>query len=217
MREHPIIFSGGMVRAILDGRKTQTRRVIQPQPPAEWNPKHKLESETGLQMDAEWRGGWSQDGDAETDVRYCPYGIPGDRLWVRETFALMCRQADPFCWCDTEEQRSQNHYYEYRADTGNPYPGQWDADDAKGNDEAPKWKPAIHMPRAASRIALEIVSVRVEQINDISAEDAEAEGITAFGKRGGFRELWDSINAKRGYSWESNPWVWVIAFKRVTQ
>jgi hypothetical protein len=222
MRERPIIFNGEMVRAILGGRKSQTRRAINPQPNGHLlgfveRPLHN-ERETPV-LRALFKGDYA--GTAFREFT-CPYGKVGDHLWVRETFALMCKQADPFCWCETEEQRRQNHYYEYRADTGNPYPGQWDADDAKGNDEAPKWKPAIHMPRAASRITLEIVSVRVERVRDISLDDAEAEGINVFDatRRNGdvleFAKLWDKINARRGYSWESNSWVWVITFSRTT-
>ena len=145
MKERPIIFSGSMVRAILDGRKTQTRRAVKvekgfaitnPEPPPHFYP--------------------------------CPYGQPGDRLWVRET-----------------------------------------------------WKPSIHMPRWDSRLTLEIVSVRVERLQDISKEDAESEGVAIIesvdhGKqsaRGQFAIVWESINGHG--SWALNPWVWVIEFKKL--
>jgi len=129
----------------------------------------------------------------------CPYGVPGDRLWVRETFRI--KKSKTFC--DTV-------FY--------------NADDLKGNH---RWTPSIYMPRWASRITLDITGVRLEQLQDISESDAEAEGVE---KSGGwnadeteygvnyripFSRLWDSINATRGYGWETNPRVWVITFRRL--
>lgn len=184
MKERPILFSGSMVRAILDGRKTQTRRVVT-------NARPYTATDNGI--DILWATG---------SLR-CPYGQPGDRLWVRET------------WCLRPEG------YGYRADN-NP-------------DNNPlKWGPSIHMPRWASRITLEVTGVRVERVQDISEEDARAEGIRATRLSHGsvvyhtdsyptpniygsaqerFVNLWHSINTPRGYPWESNPWVWVVAFK----
>jgi uncharacterized protein YhfF len=178
MKERPILFSGEMVRAILDGRKTQTRRVIKPQPESV---RKSVFFESGI----------------ETNHGYeikSPYGQPGDPLWVREAFIY-----------DT------NGIY-YRADN--------DFHCAK---ELGGWRPSIHMPRKASRITLEITDIRVEQVQDISEEDAQQEGARRmnagdFGMetwRSAFRNLWGSINTKRGYSWDSNPWVWVIGFKRM--
>lgn len=222
MKEHPILFSGEMVRAILDGRKTQTRRVIVPQ--LEYV-SVKGTSEPYCKM---WLWAGKKSDKSYTTLYFltqrCPYGQRGDRLWVRETFSLMCHQADPQCWCETDEQKKRNHYFEYKADTGNPYPGEWDADDARGYDDAPKWHPSIHMPRAASRIMLEIVGVRVQRLADISEDEAKAEGVNpSESEFGGFAEphvicymnLWNNINAKRGYGWDKNPWVWVIDFKRI--
>lgn len=185
MKERPILFSGEMVRAILDGRKTQTRRVIKPQPPESVSEGY--------------------------TTYFCPYGIPGDRLWVRETFAPRL-DVDPI----TELARAR-HYAMYKADGGDPHdPMHWHPYD--------KWIPSIFMPRWASRITLEITNVRVERVQDISVSECRAEGIpqASFSSQtdrdaqvhGEFMQLWDSINAKRGYSWESNPWVWVIEFKR---
>lgn len=185
VKERPILFSGPMVRAILEGRKTQTRRVKKPQP---------------IDLGVIHIVGQIK----------CPYGQPGDRLWVRETF---CPD-----WCDEVI---------YRADdpTGRA------ARDA-GYSHEPKWKPSIFMPRWASRIDLEVVGIRAERLQEISEDDALAEGCEPGGgacsgpmdpveydgytASDEFAALWDSINAKRGHSWESNPWVWVVEFKRVT-
>src|SRR5690606_20772737 len=164
----------------------------------------------------------------EDDIGRCPYGQPGDWLWVRETWAPMCREADPYCWCETEEQRKRNHYIEYRADTGNPRPGDWPADIPAG-EEVPRWRPSIHMPRWASRITLEITDVRVERLQDITEADIIAEGCTvdAVARWAGvpwsdmptlhhaFRVGWDRLNARRGYGWDANPWVWAITFRRL--
>ena len=217
MKERPILFKGEMVRAVLEGRKTQTRRVIKPQYGHEWK-------ET---CD---KGYWISSNDEGTTIfKRCPYGSPGDRLWVRETWARVwkgdgCPYGGP---CSKGPCDGCN--IEYRADTGGaPYPGEWPADEVC--DETPKWKPSIHMPRWASRIILEVHYVRVERVQEISREDARAEGVltkemmeaednktSAFrivnDPVGLFRSLWDSINAKRGYSWDSNPWVCVVEFK----
>lgn len=186
MAERPILFSGPMVRAVLSGAKSQTRRVVKPQ--ATSGP-HDLEQTIG-----------TPDSLAAFVRHRCPYGVPGDRLWVRETWG-----PGPF----------------YRADdeTISPSDG---------------WRPSIHMPRWASRLTLEVVNVRVERLQDISDEDARAEGCPCyvcgapldgrsendchcFHKQADaydFRNLWDSINAERA-PWASNPWCWVVSFKRV--
>jgi len=213
--EHPILFSGEMVKVILEGRKTQTRRVIKPQP-VSYHPHHVLDYVSWKTVDCKL---------VSFPIfvnKYCPYGQAGDLLWVRETWATICKVAIPYCECETEADRKENHYIEYRADTGNPYPGDWPEDEARGNDEAPKWKSPYHMPRWASRITLEIVSVCVERVQDITGADVASEGvefpdataITTVAERWKpFRDLWDSINAKRGYGWDANPWVWVLEFK----
>jgi len=172
-RTRPILFSGPMVRAILSGAKTQTRRVITPQP------------------DARLRWGFTGWEDGHGRALPCRYGAPGDLLWVRET------------WCAVDGCTA------YRAD---------DWIDAPSDDE--KWHPSIFMPRAISRITLAITSVRVERVQDISEASAMDEGVErdTFGEhyRQAFIALWNAINAKRGYSWERNPWVWTLTFQQVT-
>ena len=210
MKERPILFSGPMVRAIREGRKTQTRRVVKPQPsPCGLRKLRDADIQaTGLDPSL-WYGA-----DPFTEAIKCPYGQPGDRLWVRETWRLLDSSKE--CACYDDCQCSQYH--------GKPiYRANSDSDD--------KWQPSIFMPRWASRITLEIVSVRVERINEITEQDAISDGIECRGGKwgvdgvgvglgwmsphGAFRELWDSINSSRGYGWDSNPWVWVITFKRV--
>ncbi len=172
MRERPILFSAPMVRAILGGRKTQTRRVVKDR---------YIDAVFLVHFFKYLRGN-------------CPYGQPGDRLWVRESFCD-ARSAGAGCVL-------------YRA----------------SGDRACRWKPSIHMPRSASRILLEITAVRVERLNDISEADAKAEGLmrVSDGFRGAdglpwyanpvasYRSLWESINGAG--SWAANPWVWVIEF-----
>lgn len=180
MKERPILFSAPMVRAILDGRKTQTRRIVKPQP--------KYYAHSGVLASA------------DASHIFCPYGEPGDMIWVRETF------------CQTE-----GGTIIYRADGGKK-----DAAHVLKDD---RWRPSIHMPRWASRILLEIVSVRVERLIDIPEMDAQQEGYPpgATDKYGSdymsfrewFEDLWNSINGER--SFEQNPWVWVVEFKRVSQ
>lgn len=187
-RERPIIFSSPMVRAILDGRKTQTRRQIKPQP---------------VEIDGRilaWRGGLFQPKalpENSNIFQHCPYGVVGDRLWVRETWAsLSAGNRPPFV---------------YRAD----------GDGERVRVDAP-WRPSIHMPRWASRITLEITDVRVQRLQEISDEDARAEGWPGnpeppYGchhPRLWFRNLWKDIHDCG--AWERNDWVWALTFRRVT-
>jgi hypothetical protein len=194
VKERPILFSGPMVRAILDGKKTQTRRVIQ-------FPKR------GAFVIEDRGNGWevfqSDDGesslcnDGNEHPMRCPYGYEGDRLWVKETFRTVGRRHR-----GTERRRVI-------------YP----ATCAPGT-VRPPLKPSIFMPRWASRITLDVVGVRVERLQDISAEDVYAEGVGAFVQsnidvaREMFARLWNSINEERGFGWERNPWVWAIEFGR---
>jgi hypothetical protein len=225
--EHPILFQDRLVRAILAGRKTQTRRVVNPQPIGLSNCTYQGHALPGV------RGLWSPCDATTTRVR-CPYGEPGDLLYVREAWAPMCRARDgpgPCC-TDPDEQR-RNHYIEFRADTGNPRPGNWPAEP---DPEAPVWKPSIHLPRKDSRILLEVQDVRLERLLAITSEDAIAEGLEPTGRdttawrgaltgnaetsyldpRLAFASLWDSINGARpGASWAEKPWVWVVTFRRV--
>ena len=185
-KERPIIMTGDSVRAILGGRKTQTRRVIKPQPTAVdemYGP-----NKYWLKMDT-----------YTITEHHCPYGRVGDRLWVRET------------WHHAGPERTPG-YVSYRAD------GEFMEYYKK---QGYKWRPSIFMPRWASRLTLEVVSVRVERVQEISSKDAIAEGVEYdVSKPGGwpvdrFAFLWDKINGKRGYSWDSNPFVWVIEFCKV--
>lgn len=188
-----------MVRAILEDRKTQTRRII-PNPVS-----------SPIQA-ADVLNGWrDRFGNLNAKMR-CPYGKPGDRLWVRETFC-------PVRWGDympvAIPKGPEGALIQFRADYKE---GSIDYDGC--------WKPAIHMPRWASRILLEITEVRVQRVQEISEDDAIAEGVEVanpqakgyYGPRNAFKHLWDSINAKRDkgkYAWKNNPWVWVISFRRI--
>jgi len=185
----PIIFNAESVRAILDGRKTQTRRVVPAFP-----------------FSDDWKH-WN--GRPEWERRDCPFGQPGDTLWVRETFLVQ-----PELW-------AAGH---------SPQPVHYASDTPRNQAEDYALKPSIHMPRWASRITLKITDIRVERLQDISTDDAAREGITyAPGsyelewmtpyqrerkRLADFQAMWDTINAKRGYPWESNPYVWVLEFSR---
>jgi len=190
MTEHPIIFSGPMVRAILDGRKTQTRRVMKFQPPKSVHIVYNYRDVYIAQQDGPNK--------SFTHSWNCPYGKPGDKLYVRETWAEKSGKLAPY--------RSN---VQYRADDQDLV---WQK----------KWSASIHMPKWAARIWLDIIGVRIERVQDISDDNIWAEGIRTerktpepkMARHNGFTILWDSINAKRGYSWESNPWVWVIEFKK---
>lgn len=203
MRERPILFSAPMVRAILDGRKTQTRRIVKN---ADYyacisgDCPHETQSECDKSM-----------------PRFCPYGIPGDRLWVRE------------CWTPDHRDFYPHFPAVYKADAAYNYDR-----NEKGEVYSPeqkswypyRWRPSIHMPRWASRITLEVVGVRVERVQDISEADAEAEGFertfAADGSEYGaglttateaFAALWSKITGPA--SWSENPWVWVVEFRRI--
>jgi hypothetical protein len=201
-RERPIIFSAPMIRAILDGRKTQTRRILKPEPNSGPN---------GEMVDL--GGAWGVLDGCLSGEWHCPYGQPGDRTYVRETFAFI-----------NNSDFGETSYYQYRADTdGKSYPGDWPPE-TKGDPEKPRWKPAIHMPRAASRITLEIEQIRVERLQEISEEDARAEGFEprrcgqgidgpVKSYRTGFVYGWGSIHGTD--SWLQNPFVWVLNFRRV--
>lgn len=216
--EKPMLFSGAMVRASLAGTKTQTRRVMKPQPPA-WA-HHASFNENGWGVTAEERkNDWCINDEAsfQSFLAKCPYGKVGDQIWVKETFAVQCAEGvSAIPW--------------YRAD----YQGDSECDPPAAG---VKWKPSIFMPRKASRITLEIVSVRVERLQEITAEDAIAEGLERsvggdrfknysfcknFGPVGpasfedpvdSYWSLWESINGNG--SWDKNPYVWVIEFKKL--
>ncbi|OPJ96495.1 hypothetical protein [Serratia marcescens] len=216
MKERPVIFNGEMVRAILDGRKTQTRRVMKVQPkPSEtrpgdfWFSSKKLESMVHV---SDFTPGNSPIADCHLffQEHCCPFGQAGDRMWVRETFG----------------------------DCGNRLVYRAATEDGAAS-QVKRWVPSIHMPRDACRILLEITAVRVERLNDISEEDAKAEGVRATENNFGngpaycdyllpnlddtaewynrasdsFKSLWKSIYGAE--NWRANPWVWVIEFRRL--
>ena len=210
MKEHPIIFNGEMVRAILDGHKTVTRRVIRPQP--ETRTIYAYGTETDW-AEFSWKDYEEGIVDGPDDmIRFCPYGRPGDTLWVREAacYGFDCDgDVDGVCAYRADvDPLSDWHKYEF-------IPG-IEAADWNGHTG---WRPSIHMPRWASRLMLEVTDIRVEQVQDISCEDAKAEGGAGCYHENyecgvdEFRELWDRINAKRGFGWDTDPWVWVIEFR----
>lgn len=211
MKEYPILFSSEMVRAILEGKKTQTRRIIKPQPFSFYD----LDGcdRRGFVnfrfFDGQNTKWWPQINS--------PFGGVGDRLWVRETF---------YTWYRHTEQLNPSKIY--AADYPNKKPYECKTDCLMSilgeGDPLPsaKWKPSIHMPRWASRITLEIDEIRVERLQDITEEDARMEGVpTGTGPevkissyRWWFKELWDQINGKE-HPWNKNEWVWVIKFHRI--
>ena len=231
MKERPILFSALMVRAILEGRKTQTRRIVKPQP---------IGGETiWFREDAEWPSfvvGTQRDNgglriSASRPIE-CPHGKPGDRLWVREAHGIFsvdgsyvsvgykARLPEGKTLADTDGGLDVIPVY----DREQVY---W----AERHIDPDKWRPSIFMPRWASRITLELTGVRVERLNEITEEDAEAEGATPWEfdpdqplttgeragdspHRSGFAYLWDCINEDRA-TWKSNPWVWVEGFRLV--
>ena len=239
MRERAILFSDAMVRAILDGRKTQTRRVVEPQPPSEvsecfnWSaqelgPETKsaegcyLRTERGLHFHS-----------------FCPLGQPGDRLWVRECWADVNTEDGPaICYRSSRDVRTWRDFSttfgpDYGAGPSmdyDAYPGTyamwWSDLLAAAPDHS--WRSSTHMPRWASRLSLEITGVRVERVQDIGEQDVNAGGLpedsenskllrdaTGISRKDCFAVLWDQLNAKRGHTWEANPWVWVISFRIV--
>ncbi|WP_275076956.1 MULTISPECIES: hypothetical protein [Providencia] len=208
MKERGIIFNAEMVRAILDGRKTQTRIIMKPQPrPNEnggtWWPSNICQSMINIEdMMQDNEGIW-----AGIAGIACPHGGVGDRLWVRETAGLQVRRD---CLGGTGE------FLVYKAD--NPNAVRYRT--ACGTDVPVKWQSPVRMKRHNSRITLEITDVRVEHLQSISEEDAKAEGVIApdtILSRSVFHlELWEQIyGADSPESWSANPWVWVIEFKRV--
>ena len=214
MKERPIIFSGEMVRAIIDGRKIQTRRVIKPQPTHGVQPDSTPKCEHRELM---WKG-------KQLHPLFCPHGQPGDRLWVRETWAMKVVQKDR--WNPRDVIYKANYMYRPHGNIGVLN---------REIERRTKWGPSIHMPRWASRLTLEVKAVRVERVRDISEKDADAEGYPLtehtkdlhgfLDKHGGryttsigqisFGFTWDLLNAKRGYGWNQNPYVWVIKFRRL--
>ncbi len=215
MKEHGILMSAPMVKAYLAGRKSQTRRTrglaLVNEHPNEWRC-------DGMSENKEVFVFTNIDKPAMPQIRIKPpYGHAGDQLYFKETYAVICREAIPVCSCETEEEIAQNHYVEYRADTGNQYPGDWPEEEAKGNDEAPKWKSSMFMPRKYARIVTPVLNVRVERLHDITTPDAYAEGCPEVLENSvplkWYQDLWNSLNEKRGMGWDKDPWVWVYEFE----
>lgn len=201
-----------MVRAILDGKKTQTRRIVRPQP-TQPLAGHIIYS-TDPNQSGKWR--FAENDDHEGEYRRCPYGLPHDRLWVRETFCQKCEDGYPVYNADGNLDSS---CYHYRADGYHVVKADGDGvtEFTKDGREASPWKPSIFMPRHASRITLEVTAVRVERLQEITEADAQLEGFQQTNTtlaRSEFIRLWKQINGVG--SWDANPWVWVIEFKRVT-
>lgn len=227
MRERPIIINADMVRAVLDGRKTQTRRIIAPSIRTA-----DVQFELHQQADGSWtplhtfnEGTFDKTG-SERPIK-CPFGAVGDHLWVRETFATL----EPGSYEPVTPHDGYAQIVRYAA-----------SDRLANSDRDVRgfnWRPSIHMPRWASRITLEITGVRVERLQDISEQDALAEGVRRRESTpvtdpaycnylaanlndasewfdlpsDSFISLWQSIYGAE--SWQANPWVWVIEFKRV--
>jgi hypothetical protein len=225
VKEHPIIMRAHNVRAILSGVKTQTRRVIKPQPT------HQLIEGLGnvtIGMEPADDGSVWYDADCINPGRevHCPYGRVGEHLWVKEKWSLVegardetGRDPDAVIYAAGGPQRYFNHY--------NHTPeGQWDAgekEDAVMVEVYDRWRSPMFMPRWASRITLEIASVRAERLHDITEADAIAEGCKSgiepgsscdLTARGNFKRHWDTINGKK-QPWSVNPWVWVLDFVRI--
>ena len=209
VKERPILFSGKMVRAILDDEKTQTRRVIDRM--TGFKTKGFDRSDTnGYDWHFRCQRGMWQDMDHAEVISRCPYGQVGERLWVRESHAFVdatcglvtnpnvTSKVSPF-GSKHEHMACVYRQEQFRMDFNGP------------------WKPSIHMPRWASRITLEITGVRIERLTDISPADCVAEGIRRNDPEGsprlGFAKLWESINGEG--SWDADPWLWVVEFARI--
>ncbi len=217
MKERPIIFTADSVRAILDGQKIMTRRVVKPQPAlggnapwmnGGWFPNAKHKKARHYANESHFKKGMPKD--------FCPYGIPGDRLWVKEV------------WWDAFRRTADENGCVYKADYGHRM------DLTEYMAEGQPWKSPRFMFRWASRIMLELTAIRLERVQDISEEDAQAEGCMEdvrliYDSAGPaapvdyeglyaaerFSDLWEKINGKHGFGWNVNPWVWVLEFKLV--
>ncbi|EPY7180480.1 morphogenetic protein [Klebsiella pneumoniae] len=228
MKERGMIFNGEMVRALLDGRKTQTRRIMKVQP--ESNQLGLLLITDSTKHSDIGKYHWAESNATGNHVRSklfsCPFGAVGDRIWVRETWSSdfanyypndrVWYAADNNRRLDIEVVDGVRGIYSPESDVHVPF----------------RWQPSIHMPRWASRILLEITDVRVERLNAISEKDATAEGVPPAGSllpdypgtfltpkgdfataKVAFQRLWESIYGEEG--WKANPWVWVISFERI--
>ncbi|HHL4079887.1 hypothetical protein [Burkholderia sola] len=235
MTEHPILFNEPMSAAARAGRKSQTRRIAIPKRSSidfigggpkdgpDWNDPACWGFE-----DPSTGSWWALRGNEESRQIPSPYGVAGDRLWVRETHIAYGRWETRY---SAKKERDEWHFVDMTLQTGREYRFDDAVPHAARSDATPAWwrRPSIFMPRAAARTLLEITAVRVERLQSISEPDARAEGVTIedHHMRGysagafrppsirAFHDLWDSLNAARGHGWDTNPWVWVVEFKRV--
>jgi len=214
VKERPILFNSEMVRAVLYGRKTQTRRPVKE---STFRVEEIIPDEPGY---------WTMIKDDGGDMVKSPFGVPGDRLWVRETWRASWDGDFAIDVNYREGDQVERFYTEtLPGEATSEYITAWE------------WRPSIHMPRWASRIPLEITNIRVERVHDITEEDAQAEGcnkmamvgsqdpifghapVPRYHKDGsykfGFKRQWDSIYANKGIGWNANPWVWVVEFQRL--
>lgn len=231
MKEHPILFKSEMVKAILEGKKTQTRRILKPQPdesgivymenpPLNWEEHYK----------EEWKPWKFDTEEGETIALNCPFGKKGDRLWVKETFC----NCGELAWGEETCAEDRKNTVGYKADYSARL---YDCDDKlvelettawNWEHEKIKWKPSIFMKRIYSRLLLEITNIRVERLNKITEKDAEAEGCvstavltedkqdyTGLYASEHYARLWEKINGEG--SWRTNPFVWIIEFKRINK
>ena len=227
MKERPIIFSAPMVRAILEGWKTQTRRVVKHQNDMEFD-------SADPHFGPYWLS-YATEADGEDAKVRCPFGVPGDRLWVRETFCIESSKEVAYDPPHKDGRPIRHHNDQHWG----PW---WEQPHYKATDPAPeldigadepgvRWISPFFMPRWASRITLEITEVRVEPLQAITDEDARAEGVTdetadaiQYGAevgnwqeptpyRTGFSLAWEPINGPD--SWDANPWVWVLSFHKL--
>ena len=228
MRERQLLMSGRNVRAIFAGAKTVTRRPLREQPPAECGIHYMLGNESWLAPEKRaplrhsweaWHGPLFEKRPAKWlcgrfDAK-CPYGVPGDRLWIRETW-----RERGYIGTDRDGVETEAEGYEYRADF---------------DDEPPtgRWRPSIFMPRAACRLVVELADIQVERLQEIDEAGAGIEGASLFHaelaerahssgaeytlptQREIFRNGWDELNERRGFGWDADPWVWVLTFKKV--
>lgn len=245
MKERPILFNTDMVKAILEGRKTQTRRVVKPMngEQSKWLSNELLSKslscylcEVNRELGAQFQHPKAGETIGSVKVEKmsplgwikCPYGQVGDRLWVRETWASLRLEIDYESgivdgWEEVEpdvvKRNKEIGYFTiaYKADE------HWDDGYNCVEDRGFRFRPSIHMPRWASRITLEITDIRVERVQDIDDESAGKEGISNYNYNGKycdsgkliFKQMWNSITKNKAHKWDKNPWVWVIEFKRI--
>jgi hypothetical protein len=232
MKYRPILYSTPMIPPLLADVKTQTRRLVKPQPHTS-RPDYYADR---YNQEPNWAF-WLPDGKmSEPRTWRCPYGEPGDRLWVRETWCPLIPEhfhepGKPRDFLSERYNQTRRNGAAYRADCMRFNGGKLreDSESERCRKELGylRWTPAIHMPRWASRLTLEVTGVRVERLQAITEDEARAEGVTPFpanpegdcwtdGKhRTAFVYLWNEINGWHPSAWDANPWVWVVSFRRV--